>query len=155
MGVRGKERAGTTEDVYPLLGNALTLYNGSGGEIAKGQVCLVDFAKDDLKEAKATPLSAAIAFPVLLAVATEVVADTKYGVFQTFGEVDALVEGTTDVAAGNFLKVDVSVSTTGFIKDGTSRSAASGAIAKAAQADNSEVLTSVFLLGQQCTVLAS
>ena len=65
---------------------------------------------------------------------------------------DALVEGTTDVAAGDFLKIAQATSTTGYLKDGTSKTTSSHAIAHAAQTANSNVAAKVYLIGEPALV---
>lgn len=69
------------------------------------------------------------------------------------GECQALVDGTTDVAKDDFLEVLNTAD--GFTKDATTRSTNSAAIARAAQATDSDVLTYVYLTGERVLVAAS
>lgn len=64
---------------------------------------------------------------------------------QTKGHTYALVEGTTDVAKDDFLKVTNTLKYC--VKDATTRSTGSFAISCAAQTANSSVLTEVELIG--------
>lgn len=73
--------------------------------------------------------------------------------YQIKGDAEALVEGTTDVAVGDFL--EVLTTETSFKKDGTSRTTNSPCIAQEAQAANSSVLTNVYLFGDLVFIAAS
>ena len=72
---------------------------------------------------------------------------------QVAGKVSMLVEGTTDVAKDDFLELLNTEKSAK--KDATTRSANSYAIACAAQASNSAVLTDCILLGKQAICAAS
>ena len=73
---------------------------------------------------------------------------------QIAGEVDALVEGTSDVAKGDYLEVLNTEDS--FKKDhATVRSVNSVAVALAAKTANSEVLTPVWLIGHRVISAAS
>lgn len=86
-------------------------------------------------------------------VATKTTTAAGWQWYQIKGDVNALVEGTTDVAVGDYLEVlNTELS---FKKDATARSTNSVAIAQAAQATNSAVLTPVYLLGDRVIVAAS
>ena len=63
------------------------------------------------------------------------------------GEVEAKVEGTTDVVSGDFLKLAPGTTATALIKDGTTETNSSVALAVDAQAANSEVIVTVMMLG--------
>ena len=127
------------------------LYNGTGGALALGTVCMVNWDGDE--ETTPTAIALATATPPRdVVVAAEAIADVTYGWFVQEGWVEALVEGTTDVAKDDFLKCTSGTSTTAFIKDGTTITAASAAIAAEAQAANSAVLTKVFLMGGESTI---
>lgn len=69
------------------------------------------------------------------------------------GECDALVNGTADVAVGNFL--EVINGNDGFSRDGTSRTAVSAAVAMEGQTINVDVLSRVSLIGEGNTIAAS
>ena len=86
-------------------------------------------------------------------VATKTTTAAGFLWYQTKGDAEALVEGTTDVAKDDFL--EVLTTETSFKKDGTSITTNAVAIAQEAQAANSSVLTNVYLLGVRTFVAAS
>lgn len=92
-------------------------------------------------------------FPTMTAVAIATRGTAGIGWYQIGGIVEAGVEGTTDVAAGDFLEVLNTESA--FKKDGASRTTNSGAMAIDAQAANSVVVVTVMLINQQHVVAAS
>lgn len=69
------------------------------------------------------------------------------------GECDGLVNGTTDVAKDDFL--EVLNGTSAFVKDATSRSTNSGAIAREAVTANANTLSKIYLFGERSIVAAS
>lgn len=81
-------------------------------------------------------------------------ASGEYIKVQTKGYAEAAVEGTTDVAAGEFL--EVLATEAAFKKDhATTRSVNSVAMAVDAQASNSAVVVSVYLFGERAIVASS
>lgn len=72
---------------------------------------------------------------------------------QVRGDAYVLVDGTTDVAKDDFL--EVINATTSLVKDATSRSVNSVAIAQEARTTNSAGLTYVFLLGEAVQLAAA
>lgn len=70
-----------------------------------------------------------------------------YGWFAFKGVANVLVDGTTDVAAGNYLLSNSKTISGALILDGTTKTDESVGMALAAQATDSAVLTSVFLFG--------
>lgn len=66
------------------------------------------------------------------------------------GDATVLVDGTTDVAISDFLKV--ANAGTALIKDATTRGTTSIAIAQAARTTNSAGLLAVYLLGSRVTI---
>jgi hypothetical protein len=87
-------------------------------------------------------------------VATEAVATGNWTWIVVQGYTDALVEGTTDVAKDDYLKILTSTSTVAPVKDGTARTVGSCAIARAAQAADSAVSTAVYILGTALQIAA-
>ena len=69
------------------------------------------------------------------------------------GECEALVDGTADVAKGDFL--EVLNGDDGLTLDGAGRTARSVAVAEEAQATDADTLTSVYLIGEGNTIAAS
>lgn len=123
------------------------LINNSGGALVKNQVVLVEYT--GLGTTNPGVITVAAKTPNYYAVvATEAVAASAFSWFVFQGYVDALVEGTTDVAAGDFLGLTAATSTTGFLKDSASKTTKSFAIAHAAQTTNSNVAAKVFLIGE-------
>lgn len=124
------------------------LYNATGGALVAGATYMVDFDGDEETNPKVIAC-AAVTVDVQVVIAQEATATASWGWFTYAGYCDALVEGTTDVAKDDYLKIVAGTSATSFIKDGTARTSDSGAIATAAQTANSSVLTKVFLLGDR------
>lgn len=126
----------------------IRLYNATGGALTANATYMVDFDGDEETNPKVIAC-AAVTVDVHVVVAAAATAAASWGWFTYAGYCDALVEGTTDVAKDDYLKIVAATSATSFIKDGTSRTADSGAIACAAQAANSSVATKVFLFGDR------
>lgn len=89
----------------------------------------------------------------IIAVATLTTTAAGWQWYQTKGDCEALVEGTTDVAKDDFL--EVLTTETSFKKDSTTRSVNSVCIAREAQASNSSVLTDVYMTGERVIVAAA
>lgn len=129
----------------------IRLINNTGGALVKSQVMLVEFT--GLATTNYGVITVATKTPPYYAVvATEAVAIGAFSWFVIQGYCDALVQGTTAVAAGDFLKIAQATSTTGYLKDGTSKTTSSHAIAHAAQATASNVAAKVCLLGEPALV---
>ena len=69
------------------------------------------------------------------------------------GDADILVDGTTDVAKDDFL--EVINAGTGLIKDGTTKTVQSVAIAQEALTTNANTKTNVYLLGEMVNIQAA
>lgn len=118
------------------------------GTLAVGDVVVIAYDEDGPETAAAATSTVYQQVGVVCTAATvglEVL-------LQTRGFAEAMVEGTTDVAVGDFLEVLNTENE--FKKDGT-RSANSVAVAVDAQAANSNVLSTVFMLGERVLVAAS
>lgn len=132
------------------------LYN-AGSALTANRPYLVTFAGTAVttENPRVTALADTGDTPACVVVAMEAVGATSWGWFAFQGYVECGVEGTTDVAAGDFLLVSAGVSTTGLVKDATTRSKRSCAIAMEAQASNAVVTTRVYLLGDLFSVSAT
>ena len=125
----------------------ISAYNETGSAItAQGEVVTVAYSND-----KGTEVNAVVttAFLVRTAVSLDAVDEHALAWFKIGGEAEAGVEGTTDVAAGNFLEVlngELAFKRDG---DGSARTAESAAVAIDAQAANSVVVVTVRLLPEQ------
>jgi hypothetical protein len=122
------------------------VFNNTGGALVTGAVYMVAYGA-----AGKNPqiiACAAVTANCYVCVATEAAADQTWTDVVMEGVVDAMVEGTTDVAAADFLKIVAATDADAFIKDGTTKTTDSFAIALAAQAANSAVLTKVWLTGE-------
>lgn len=140
----------------PPNGKGVTLYNDTGSTIARGDIVTVGYDPDGVEniiEPKRAIANATTAFPVYTAVAIEDVVDGSVGFFQIEGECQAFIEGTDAVVKGDFLEVLNTANE--WIKDGAARTTVSGAIALAAQGAAGNVLTKVFLIGEQHTIAAA
>lgn len=134
-----------------VISHQVQLYNATGGVLSAGGFYLVNYggttatAPNPRVTAPATQAAAR-----LYVVSATALADVSWGWFTYLGYCDALVEGTTDVTAADFLKlVNAQVYC---VKDATTRSTATVAIALAAQAANSAVSSRVFLLGEGAVI---
>jgi hypothetical protein len=128
------------------------LYNGTGGAIVAGTVLLVHYtgAPSTSPQVKVTatntPTREVVVAPYAVPTAT-------WGWFCCGGWVDALVEGTTAVAAADLLKIVQATGANSFIKDSsTVYSTGTIAVAGAAQAAGGEVITLVELLGGKAII---
>lgn len=122
----------------------------AGSSLAAGQPVVIGYSHT---YGKTAVVAATSAFAVRTAVATKAMSAAGYLWVQTEGTCEALIDGTTDVTAGDFLEViDAGVA---FIKDGAARTTVSGAVAVDAQAANSAVKVTVYLLPEQHTLAAS
>lgn len=124
----------------------------STGARAVGDVVMLTYSNTAGQEVTAAD-AATSTFPVRTAVAATVNAGTELSWFQVEGIAEASVDGTDDVAAGDFLEVLNTADD--FIKDGTSRTTVSGAIAVDAQTTDAPVVVTVVLIGEQHTIAAS
>jgi hypothetical protein len=131
------------------LREEIFLYNNTGGATAMGQVGLIEYTGLSTTNPQLIILAAKTAIYYHIAAAMEVVAAAAGVWCALMGPADILVEGTTDVAVGDFLKAVAGTSTVALIKDGTTKTEDSYAIAHAAQAANSAVLTKCYLLGEE------
>jgi len=115
-----------------------------------GKVHVFDYTETTAQEVTAiTPATETTARRSGIAVVT----GTGLQWFQVGGLAEAFVEGTTDVAAGDFL--EVLNTEQDWKKDATAIDVTSGAVAIDAQAADSAVLSTVFLINKIHTVAAS
>ena len=89
-------------------------------------------------------------FPVVTAVCIKACPVDTVGYFQLSGVVNAYVEGTADVAKGDYL--EVLNATNEYILDGTARTTVSSAMALAVSVDAGNNLISVYKIGEQHTI---
>lgn len=133
------------------LRHEVRLYNATGGALTSGGFYMVDYGGTTPTAPNprvVTPATTAIMREFVVALSA--LADVSYGWFAYAGYVDALVEGTTDVTAGDYLKlVNAQLYV---VKDATTISAASMARALAGQTANSAVAARIFLFGSRCTI---
>lgn len=136
-------------------GNREYVYVYTADDVAVGEVGVISYDGDEeYNPTFSTP--ATEASKQLIAVAPKAVDVSEDGYYfwaQIRGDCEALVEGTTDVAKDDFLEVLNGEDS--FKKDATSRSDNSVAIAQEAQAANSEVLTNIYLFGDEGGVVAA
>lgn len=123
------------------------MYNGTGAPIVKGTVLLVHYT--GLPATSPQVVVTATNTPTReVVVAVESVATAAWGWFCMGGWVDAYVNGTTDVAIGDLLKITQATSAIGFIKDSsTTYSTGTIAVAGAVSTLDSDNITLVEFLG--------
>jgi hypothetical protein len=95
-------------------------------------------------------LPAAVTANVNIVIAPAIYLTATWGWYVWAGYVDALVEGATDVAIGDFLKV--TAPNAYLITDGATRTTDSFAVACEAQASATPTLAKVFLFGAEADV---
>jgi hypothetical protein len=125
------------------------VYNGTGGALTANRPYLLTFAgtSTTAENPRVLALAAQAGVQNHIVIAHEAIPDASWGWVCYQGYHDCGIEGTTDVSAGDYLLVSAGVSTTGLVKDGTSRTQQSCAIACEAQATNSVVDKRVYLFG--------
>ena len=145
----------TMGDASGNYGKQIRLYKPSGAALTVSQVLRVSYVgtSPGVLPAIAAVASGTATFDRLVVAVNATVSGT-FDWFWIEGFCPILVEGTTDVAAGDFLKSVAGTSTTALIKDSsTTRSANSFAVAMAAQTANSEVAVLCYLIGDQGTCI--
>lgn len=127
------------------------LYNNlaAAASTVKGAVYMVVYDGDEESNPQIIA-PAAVTANCNVVVALGVNLTATWGWYAFAGYVDALVEGTTDVAKDDFLKV--TAPNAQFVKDGATKTTDSFAISTAAQAADSAVLTKVWLIGSEADV---
>jgi len=146
-------KTGIKFDIPEKDGEGITAYNATGNAVALGDVLVLTYGYTAGTEVNVTIPATNTSLYQYIVVALEAVSDAAIGRFQMSGYCEAFVEGTTDVAAGDFL--EVLNANNEFKKDGTSRTVNSVARAVEAQAENENVLVTVFLLGERVNIAAS
>lgn len=133
------------------------LFNNAGIPTVRGDVYQVTFSGVVAKNPQV--IVCATATPTKnLAVAVAVVADQAWGWFAISGYVDASLEATTDIVAGDFLKLTSGTSALAFIKDGAAETTSSHATAVAAlttdgvNRPSATVPNKIYLLGGKALV---
>jgi len=146
--IRNRAEIGEMFNVTPN-GVGISLYNGTGSAVVIGEVVVIGYEETAGGEMQAIA-AATTAFLVRTAVALEAVASLAIGLFQTEGECEALVDGDTDVTAGDSLQVvDGDIA---FTKEGSARAQYGAAVAIDAMASAVPALKSVFLIAEQHTL---
>ena len=120
----------------------------------KGAALAISFDTGDGVESPIAIAVGTLAVYRYIGVALQAITTAGWYWFQIKGECQALVEGTSDVAVGDYLEV-LNTEDSFKLDHATVRSVNSVAVALAAQKDNSEVLTSVLLLGDRVISAAS
>lgn len=128
------------------------LFNDRGSACVVGGVYMVDFDATVAQNLKVATCVAETSVQRQVVVASAATADQTWGWFTFAGYCDALVDGdTTDVAAGDYLKITAGTNADAFIGNTTSRTVDSFAIAMAANT-STEALKLVFMLGDPADV---
>ena len=133
-------------------------YNGTGSAATANACYVLRYDGDEETNPSIVAASTSVTGTTAInyvVVATDAIAAASFGWYAIHGVYDVLVEGTTDVAKDDYLELVQSTSATALVKDGTSLTINSVAIACAAQAANSAVATRCFLFGERITLAAS
>lgn len=138
-----RRRSGRNEFLYAYVpANAL-----------RGEVYVVTHDGDEETTPKLVAAATLAVYQEVAVVLADQGSTAGYAWVQVKGHAYMLVEGTTDVAKDDYLEVLTTEKSAK--KDATARSVNSVAIACAAQATNSAVLTEVELLGDRVIIAAS
>lgn len=127
------------------------LYNATGGALTAGGWYMIAWGGTT-----ATAQNPRVIVPATTALMREFVvalaalADASYGWFAYSGYVDALVDGTSDVTAGHFVKL-VNGSTA-VVTDGATYTANTVAVCLPGQTTNAPTSTRCFLIGRATTI---
>ncbi len=142
-----KLNAAGTESTENMQYLEVRLYNGVGSALVTGRPYAVEATGAEATQWQViTP--AALAVYQYVVVAMEDVPAASFGRFAVQGFVDAMVDGTTDVADLDYLDVTPGTSAVAFIKDhSTARSTASVARACEARTTDSAGLARIQLIG--------
>lgn len=96
------------------------LFNDTGGAAVLGRPYVIRYKGGGEKPLCIAALAASPAdTPEEICVAIEAVANNAWGYFAVEGYVEALVEGTTDCTAGDYLSADVNIVANGAFKEDT------------------------------------
>lgn len=133
-------------------GNRSFIYTYVTASAAVGTPFVLDFDGDEETNPKVlVPATSSVYQYIVFPTVLSTTAGFQWCQFR--GDAYVLVDGTTDVAKDDFLEV---LNTgTALVKDGTSRTTNSVAIAQEARTANSAGLTYVYLLGDRVIVAAS
>jgi hypothetical protein len=146
----------TKRDSNGLPRMEMKVYNGTGGSLVAKQWYEIRYDGDEETNPRLAAVASGAATGLTnkyVCVATEAAADTAWTWVVIWGYYDAFVEGTTDVAKDDYLKFDTSVETEAPIKDGTTPTRLSVAIACEAQATAGVATDAlVFILGERVGV---
>lgn len=147
-----KTNAAGTESTEQMRYLAVRLYNGTGSAQVTGRPYVVQATGAEATQWQ-TITPAALAVYQHVVIALEDVPAASFGWYAIQGFVDAMVDGTTDVADLDYLDVTPGTSAVALIFDhGTVRSTASVARACEARTANSADLIRVQLLGDRVLV---
>jgi len=133
-------------------GNREYVYAYIAASVAKGTPYILTFDGDEATNPKgAAP--ATLAVYQLVIIVPELTAAAGFFWCQYKGDAEVLCDGTTDIAKDDFL--ELLNAETALVKDATTRSTNSVAIAQEAYTDAADALTNVYLLGDRVIIAAS
>ncbi|MGH7472451.1 MAG: hypothetical protein ACREJW_00760 [Candidatus Methylomirabilales bacterium] len=129
-------------------------FNVTGGATVVGRPYRRTNTGANLNNPQVSALAALAAVYQDVVVALEAVANNAWCWCAVYGDVDCGVEGTADVAAGNFLRVVAATSALALVVEAaaTTKTVNTVATAKAAQAANSVVNVRVHLHGDRAVI---
>ena len=119
----------------------------------KGQVLVRVYDGDEETNPKAIAVATSSVYQRLVVATKDQGATAGFQWCVIEGECSALVNGTTDVAKDDFLEILTTASS--LVKDATSRSTNSGAIARGAVTANADTLSPVYLIGERVIIAAT
>ena len=125
--------------------------NKTGGTLVVGGLYILSESNTAGEEWQIVTAAALASVPRTICVATTATLNNAFGDVVIRGHASALVEGTTDVAAADRLKLAPGTFADAFIKD-SAETVSSAGKSCAAQTDNSKVLTLVILHGKDVVV---
>lgn len=116
----------------------------------KGEVLVRVYDGDEETNPKAIAVATSSVYQKLVVATEDQGATAGFQWCVTEGSCDALVDGTTDVTKDDFLEILTTADS--FVKDATSRSTNSGAIAREAVTANASTLSKIYLFGERVII---
>lgn len=143
-------------DILPC--RIIRAFNNTGAALVAGRPYVITWLGDETKNPTVAVATASLTGTVALwsvVVALHATADQTVDDFVLEGYCDCLVNGTTDVAISDFLRLVPATQSTSLIKDAATMSNQSCAIACAASTANSDNTTRIYLMDVRTALAAS
>jgi hypothetical protein len=127
-------------------------YNGTGGALVANACYVLSYDGDEETNPKIITAAAVASVRRLLCVATAATADTAIDWVVIEGYYSVRCDGTTNIAKDDFLKLAPGTDADALIKDGTSLTEASVAIAREAFETDANGNAACYILGREAVI---